>query len=365
MSGSPVSPADLTQLNTLGLPAFAQAIVTLKDSLALPALSEQLRGQPRLILGGGSNVVMTGDAHAPLPVTVIHNQLRGLVRLEQGPHGVLVRCAAGESWHAFVMWTLSQGWAGLENLALIPGTVGAAPIQNIGAYGVEVCDRIDTVHAWDFHEQSHVSFAADACGFGYRRSRFKDPSIQGPWDQPRYLVVAVDFRLQTGRHPKLEYSYAGLAGEVERLAHGHPPSPMLIAHSVMSLRNQKLPSPEQQGNVGSFFMNPVVPVGFANSLSERNPEMPYYPINEAETKLSAGWLIEACGLKGFRRGQAGVSDRHALVLVNHGGTTGSELLSLAGHIQRTVLAKFGVWLEPEPQFIPPRDAGERLVSPVC
>ncbi|MEY3573028.1 MAG: hypothetical protein RJA77_943 [Pseudomonadota bacterium] len=365
MSGSPVSPADLTGLNTLRLPAFAQALVALTDSLALPNLSEQLRDQPRLILGGGSNVVITSDAHTPLPVTVIHNQLRGLVRLEQTAHDIRVRCAAGESWHAFVMWTLSQGWAGLENLALIPGTVGAAPIQNIGAYGVEVCDRIDTVHAWDFHAQAHVSFSADACGFGYRSSQFKDPSVQGPWNQPRYLVVAVDFRLQTGHHPTLEYAYAGLAAEVERLSHGHPVSPMLIAHAVMSLRNQKLPSPEQQGNVGSFFMNPIVPVDFANSLSERYPEMPYYPIKDSETKLSAGWLIEACGLKNFRHGQAGVSDRHALVLVNHGGATGTELLSLASHIQRTVLAKFGVWLEPEPQFIPPRDAGERLASRAC
>lgn len=354
MSGSPVSPADLTSLNTLRLPAFADSLVVLRDSLTLPALSERLRDQPRFILGGGSNVVITHDRTDPLPVTVIHNQLRGLVRLEQDENHIIVRCAAGESWHAFVMWTLSQGWAGLENLALIPGTVGAAPIQNIGAYGVEVCDRIEAVHAWDFQDQSHVSFSADECGFGYRRSQFKDASIQGPWDRPRYLVVAVDFRLQTGRHPKLEYAYAGLAAEVERLAHGHAASPMLIAHAVMSLRNQKLPSPEQQGNVGSFFMNPIVPVAFANTLSERHPEMPYYPVGSEETKLSAGWLIEACGLKGFRHGGAGVSERHALVLVNHGAATGAELLSLAGHVQRTVLAKFGVWLDPEPQFIPPR-----------
>jgi len=354
MSDSAASPADLSALNTLRLPAAARALVALRDSLALPQITEQLGSQPRFILGGGSNIVLTSPPRDPMPVTVIHNQLRGLVRVEQQAETVLVRCAAGEPWHAFVMWTLAQGWAGLENLALIPGTVGAAPIQNIGAYGVEVCDRIQTVHTWDFYAQTHETFDADDCGFGYRASRFKDPTIQGPWDEPRYLVLAVDFRLQSGRHPKLETAYAGLSDALQRLAHGHAITPMLVAHAVMGLRNQKLPSPDQLGNVGSFFMNPVVPHPFASSLSARHPEMPFYPLGPHESKLSAGWLIEACGLKGFRRGDAAVSEQHALVLVNQGAATSEEVLALAAHVQRTVLSKFGVWLEPEPQFVPPR-----------
>jgi UDP-N-acetylmuramate dehydrogenase len=354
MSDSAASPADLSALNTFRLPAAARALVALRDSLTLPQLTEQLGRAPRFILGGGSNIVLTSPPEDPMQVTVIHNQLRGLVRVEQGPESVLVRCAAGEPWHGFVMWTLAQGWAGLENLALIPGTVGAAPIQNIGAYGVEVCDRIEAVHAWDFHDQTHVAFDADDCGFGYRASQFKDPAIQGPWDQPRYLVLAVDFRLQSGRHPRLETSYAGLSNALERLAHGHPITPMLVAHAVMGLRNQKLPAPDQLGNVGSFFTNPVVPQAFANSLATRHPEMPFYPVGPDACKLSAGWLIEASGLKGLRRGDASVSEQHALVLVNLGSASGEDVVALAGQIQRTVMSRFGVWLEPEPQFVPPR-----------
>lgn len=354
MSASAASPADLSSLNSLRLPATAQSLVTLSDSLALPQLSERLRGQPRLILGGGTNIVLASSPEEPLPVVVVHNQLKGLVRLEQTAETVLIRCAAGEPWHGFVMWTLAQGWAGLENLALIPGTVGAAPIQNIGAYGVEVCDRIQTVHAWDFHAQTHVEFRAEDCGFGYRSSKFKDESIQGPWDAPRFLVVGVDFRLQCGRHPRLETSYAGLSAAVDQLAHGHALTPMLVAHAVMGLRNQKLPSPELLGNVGSFFINPVVPHRFASSLAERHPQMPLYPQSPDQSKLSAGWLIEASGLKGIRQGGAGVSEQHALVLVNHGGATAEDILGLASYVQRTVMARFGVWLEPEPQILPPR-----------
>lgn len=354
MSDSAASPADLSSLNSLRLPAAAQSLIPLRDSLALPQISEQLGVAPRFILGGGSNVVLTSSASDPMQVTVLHNQLRGLVRVNQDAETVVIRCAAGEPWHAFVMWTLAQGWAGLENLALIPGTVGAAPIQNIGAYGVEVCDRIQTVHTWDFHTQTYVEFRAEDCGFGYRRSQFKDPSIQGPWDQPRYLVVAVDFRLQCGRHPRLETGYAGLEPALARLAHDHPVSALLVAHAVMGLRNQKLPSPDQIGNVGSFFINPVVPHLFAQSLAARHPEMPFFPAGPEESKLSAGWLIEASGLKGLRRGDAAVSERHALVLVNHGAASADEILGLASYIQRVVMAKFGVWLEPEPQFVPPR-----------
>ena len=335
-------------LTSLGLPSHADDLVCLTDSLELPDLSARLADAPRLILGGGSNLVVRADAKAPLKATVIHNQLTGIVRLPAQDDRIVIRCAAGEGWHRFVMWTLAQGLGGLENLSLIPGTVGAAPIQNIGAYGVELCDRILAVHAWDFQAHAHCVFRADECGFGYRHSQFKDPSVQGPWDHPRYLITAVDFGLWPAHKAPLVVGYAGLEG----LDAPGPEAPMRLAHTVMALRRQKLPDPEQLGNVGSFFQNPAVPEAVATVLAEHHPRMPQYAGAQG-VKLSAGWLIEAAGLKGHRHGAAGVYDHHALVLVNHGTATAEDIMGLAREVQQRVLERFGIWLEPEPTIVPP------------
>lgn len=346
----------LTALNTLRLPAYAESLVALRQSSGLLAISESLGDRPRVILGGGSNLVLQGSADHPLDAVVLHNQLRGIVRLPEQDGLTRIRCAGGESWHAFVMWTLAQGLGGLENLALIPGSVGAAPIQNIGAYGVELADRIEAVHAWDFASRDHVMFARDDCRFGYRHSLFKEPEVQGPWNAPRFLVTAVDFSLWPAARSPLFTGYAGLSERLGQMGIQGRPRPLQIAHAVISLRREKLPDPEDLANAGSFFKNPVVPEGLASALKAQHPGLPVYSQADG-MKLSAGWLIEAAGLKGARKGGAGVYDRHALVLVNHGTASGHELLGLARDIQQAVMSRFGVWLETEPQILPPLHAG--------
>lgn len=340
--------------NSLALPAWALDEISLRSSQDLYGLLPKLDGRPRVILGSGTNVLLNTSAESPLPAVVVRNRLGGLVRLGSLPDGrQLVRCGGGESWHQFVMWTLAQGLGGLENLALIPGTVGAAPVQNIGAYGVEVAERIHAVHVWDFEEQDFAVLEPDACGFAYRESCFKDPARQGPWNQPRWLISAVDFALwPAGRAPRV-LSYTGLQDALpDGLADPHP---LQIAHAVMSLRRQKLPDPQDLPNAGSFFKNPVVPEAMARQLADRYPEMPIFLLPQpGEVKLSAGWLIQAMGLKGHRKGDAGVYERHALVLVNHGSAVAADILGLAHDIQQAVLAHFGIWLEPEPVMLPPR-----------
>lgn len=342
----------LADLNTLHLAAFARSLVSLERSADLLAISESLGSRPRVILGGGSNLVLQSNHDQPFEEVVLHNRLRGIVRLPEKEGFVRIRCAGGESWHAFVMWTLSQGLGGLENLALIPGTVGAAPIQNIGAYGVELAERVEAVHAWDFTSRDHVVFPRESCRFDYRHSVFKEPTMQGPWNAPRFLITAVDFCLWPSTRAPQVVNYAGLSGRLAQMGIADRPQPLQIAHAVISLRREKLPDPEELGNVGSFFKNPVVPEGLAVALRSQHPDMPVYP-HATGKKLSAGWLIESAGLKGARRGEAGVYARHALVLVNHGKATGHDILGLARDIQQAVMSRFGVWLEPEPQILPP------------
>ncbi|MGA0816310.1 MAG: UDP-N-acetylmuramate dehydrogenase [Burkholderiaceae bacterium] len=345
-------PYSLKAHNSLGLEAFANRCIRLSNSASLYGLSQQLTESPRCILGHGTNLVIQGTAANPLKATVILNELKGIVRLpEQADGRPRIRCAAGESWHAFVMWTLAQGYGGLENLALIPGTVGAAPVQNIGAYGVEVADQIDAVHAWDFHQRDHVVFENADCAFGYRHSLFKDSNVQGPWNAPRYLITAVDFRLWSGSKAPLRLAYAGIEARLTALGIDHAPNPYQVAHAVMSLRREKLPDPEQEPNVGSFFKNPVVPKPFAQSLTTKYPNLPCYEAGD-QSKLSAAWLIEAAGLKGWGLDQAGMSGRHALVLINRGQAKAADVLADCQGVQKKVMGQFGVWLEPEPLFWP-------------
>ncbi len=332
--------APLRARNSFGVDATAPWLLELHDGRALPqALAlPQLRDRPLLVIGGGSNLLLAGDP----PGAVLSLAARGVAVLsDDGDHAV-VRAEAGMPWHDLVMWTLRQDLAGLENLALIPGTVGAAPIQNIGAYGCEAGERIAAVEAWDRQAGAPCRLAAAGCGFGYRDSVFKR--------QPdRWIVTAVEFVLP--RRAQLRLDYAGIGEELAAMGIAAPGA-RDVAEAVIRIRRRKLPDPAAVGNAGSFFKNPLVPEAQALALQAEHPRLPVFPAgDEALRKLSAAWLIEACGWKGHRDGNAGVSAAHALVLVNHGRASGAQLLALARRIAASVQARFGIAIEPEPKLI--------------
>ncbi len=328
--------ADLTSRNSFGLRTVADRLVEVADVDALPAALATLEAAPPLVLGGGSNLLFVADAADVLTIV----DARRVVLADDGDR-VVVRAAAGADWHGFVLWTLAQELGGLENLALIPGTVGAAPIQNIGAYGVEVGDRVVAVEAFDLHTRAVVRLDAAACRFGYRDSVFK----QVP---DRWIVTAVEFALHRFAQPLLDY--AGLRDVLA--ARGiHAPRPLDVADAVIDIRRSKLPDPAVIGNAGSFFKNPVVPAARAAGLVAAHAGIPVFAVDEGQRKLSAAWLIDRCGWKGHRDGDAGVAPGHALVLVNHGEARGTELLALARRIAASVQMRFGVALEPEPRIV--------------
>jgi UDP-N-acetylmuramate dehydrogenase len=324
--------------NTFGMAVQAAHFCQLDDTAQLPALlaSNPYQTGPVLWLGGGSNLLLTRD----YPGLVIKVALRGIRLLEENDNSVLVEAAAGESWHDFVRYSLQQGWYGLENLSLIPGTVGACPVQNIGAYGVEVKDRIAQVICADLQTQG-ASVVLDNvdCRFGYRDSVFKHEAAG------RLLVTAVRFRLS--RQPQLKTGYGDIQQELEKRGIHHP-TPLDVSDVVMAIRASKLPDPAVLGNAGSFFKNPVIEQSQADALLQRFPALPHYPAGPGRVKLAAGWLIEQAGLKGYRQGDAGVHERQALVLVNHGQASGSQMWALARHVQETVQQRYGVELEAEP-----------------
>lgn len=336
---------NLAQQNTLHLESSADALIEITSTAQLTSLSQQITDQPRIILGSGSNVVLPRQ----LAATVLLNQLKGRKVTDDG----LVTAASGESWHELVLWSLAQGFAGLENLALIPGTVGAAPIQNIGAYGVEVKDTITQVTAWDFQDHRLVRFTAQDCRFGYRDSIFKNLSHQGPWHAPRYFITSVAFQLQPMHRATLNTSYADLQAALRPLGPNVTASD--VAQAVTEIRQRKLPNPAVLGNAGSFFKNPIISRLQADQLKTLYPDLPIYSIGpepQPHCKISAAWLIDRCGFKGVRRGSVGVHQAHALVLVHYGGGNQETLMALAQEIQQTVVARFGVTLEPEPLIIP-------------
>jgi UDP-N-acetylmuramate dehydrogenase len=264
--------------------------------------------------------------------------------VEQDGDIARIAVAAGERWDDFVRWTLGQGFAGLENLILIPGTVGAAPIQNIGAYGTEVAEFIESVEAWDLKERRVVTLDRQTCAFAYRDSLFKR-------EPDRFIVTAVRFALP--RTPTLRLDYAGIRDELARMGVDKP-APFHVAEAVVHLRTRKLPDPAVIGNAGSFFKNPMVDATQGEALKHEYPELVAWPGNDARWKLSAAWLIEAAGFKGTREGDAGISNRHALVLVNHGKASGQELWAFAQRVIDGVQSRFGITLDPEPVVIGPR-----------
>lgn len=330
--------APLATRNTLRVDARAKLLAEIRDASKLPELLDfpAVRGGRLLVLGEGSNVLFTGDYDG----TVLAMATRG-VQVESDGDNARIAVAAGERWDDFVRWTLGQGYAGLENLILIPGTVGAAPIQNIGAYGCEVAEFVESVEAWDTHEHHVVMLDHATCAFGYRDSLFKH--------QPgRYIVTAVRFVLPRDR--PLRTDYAGIDEQLARMG-VEKPAPYHVAEAVVHLRMRKLPDPAVIGNAGSFFKNPIVDAARAAQLKRAHTELPVWPLADGRCKLSAAWLIEQSGFKGLREGDAGISHRHALVLVNHGKATGPQLWALAQQVMHGVQAKFGVQLEPEPVVV--------------
>ncbi|SEO58842.1 UDP-N-acetylmuramate dehydrogenase [Duganella sp. CF517] len=330
----------LQSLNTFGIAATAHAYLRVTETeQLLGALADPAwAALPRLVIGGGSNLLLTGD----FPGLVLHIALAGkqVVGGDQRSH--LVRAAAGENWHAFVQWTLAQGMGGLENLSLIPGTVGAAPIQNIGAYGLETKDVLHSVTVFDPRSGTTYPMDAGACRFGYRDSVFKQ-------DAGRHLVILdVTFALPRQWQPNLRY--AELAQAVAEQGYATP-SARQVADTVVAIRRRKLPDPAVIGNAGSFFKNPVVTGAQCAALLERFPALVHHPQPDGTEKLAAGWLIDQCGWKGRSLGAAGVYPKQALVLVNNGGATGAEVVALARAIQADVQARYGVLLEPEPVFV--------------
>ena len=341
VSTLPLEPGvSLRMLNTFGLPAVAAQLVRVRSDADLRRLvDDPVWGlAPKFILGGGSNVLFTRDVQA----LVVKVEVPGLRLLETRDDGWIIEAGAGESWHGLVQWTLEQGLPGLENLALIPGTVGAAPVQNIGAYGVELKDRFDSLDAVDLVTGRTVTLDAAACRFGYRDSVFKQ-HLAG-----KSVITRVRFRLPRPWAPVLGY----LDLERKRAESGiAEPDARTIFEWVCAIRRAKLPDPAVIGNAGSFFKNPVVSAEQCRDIIDRDPEVVHYPLPDGTAKLAAGWLIDACGWKGKAVGGAAVYDKQALVLVNRGGATGGEVVTLARAIQESVYGRFGIRLEPEPVVV--------------
>lgn len=332
--------ADLRSRNTFGVAARAPWLAEVSDSNALGGVLAlpELRGAAPLVLGSGSNLLFAGDSETAVVAFDTHR----IEILEDDGQTAIVRVDAGVQWHALVLWSLQQGLMGLENLALIPGTTGAAPIQNIGAYGTEVGEFVRIVETWDLHAGAVTRLDRASCVFAYRDSVFKQVS-------DRHIVTAVEFALPRQRALKLDY--AGIPEELQAMGVDSPTF-RDVAEAVIRIRSRKLPDPAVIGNAGSFFKNPIVPVALAEALQQRHPGLPVFRGDAADNrKISAAWMIENCGWKGHRDGDAGVAASHALVLVNHGSATGQQLLSLARRIAESVHARFGVAIEPEPRII--------------
>ncbi|MDE2093841.1 MAG: UDP-N-acetylmuramate dehydrogenase [Burkholderiales bacterium] len=332
--------ASLREHNSFGLPAQARTLVRIGSEAELRRVVDhpEYGVAPKLVLGGGSNLVLTRDVDA----VVLKIEIRGRRLLREDPEAWIVEAGAGENWHELVAWTLEQGWPGLENLALIPGSVGATPVQNIGAYGVELKDRFESLDAIDLVTGRTVQLDAAACRFGYRDSVFKQ-HLAG-----KSVITRVRLRLPKPWQPVL--GYLDLERRMAETGVTQPDA-RTVFDWICAIRRAKLPDPKRIGNAGSFFKNPVVTPEQCRDIIGRDPEVVHYPMPDGSIKLAAGWMIDACGWKGKSVGRAGVYDRQALVLVNRGGAIGSEVMLLAGAIQESVYGRFGIRLEPEPLVV--------------
>jgi len=330
----------LRRFNTFAIDAKASAYVYVTSLNDLQAIRQDafLMKMPRMVLGGGSNVLLTRD----FPGLMIHVGIKGRDIIGEDESVVYVRASGGENWPELVMWTLERNLGGLENLSLIPGTVGAAPVQNIGAYGAELKDCFHSLRAFDFETGSILELSKADCAFGYRDSIFKHAL------RDRVVILDVTFALPKQWQPNV--AYAELGHELASQGKDHP-TPKDVSDAVIGIRSRKLTDPAVMGNAGSFFKNPTVEASVRNALHETYPQLPSYPQPDGRYRLAAGWLIDQCGWKGRRMGAAGVSPTQALVLVNQGEAEGGDIVALARAIQSDVKTRFGILLEPEPVFV--------------
>ena len=346
----------LKQYNTFGINTVAKFFADFKtiDELsellefdqrsthrALWATNDQLTescGRSTLILGGGSNILFTKDFDG----LVLKNELHGIKVIKEDVHHVYVQVGAGENWHQFVLHCIKKGWAGVENLSLIPGNVGASPMQNIGAYGVEIKNVFFSLEAYHIHDKKLINFTLNDCEFGYRESVFKR-KLKG-----EFVIISVTYRLD--KIPTFNISYGAVEQELEKMG-VKDLSLRAVSQAVINIRSSKLPNPAEIGNAGSFFKNPEVSSSQFAVLSSQFPAIVGYALPNGNVKLAAGWLIEQCGWKGYRKGDAGCHQKQALVLVNYGNAKGSEIYDLSEEILQSVKARFGVVLEREVNII--------------
>jgi UDP-N-acetylmuramate dehydrogenase len=323
----------LLPFNSFHVNVLAEELVLVQSTDELRAILDGGKAIS-LVLGGGSNLLLTRDVTGQ----TLKIDIKGIEEVKEDNLHIYVRAGAGENWDSFVQYTMKKNWGGLENLSLIPGNVGAAPIQNIGAYGVELKDVFFELDAYDRKEKKVYSFGVNDCRFGYRDSIFKTA------EKGRYIILNVTFLLH--KNPVLHTSYGAIRDEFKK---DRIISPTIqdVSRAVSKIRQSKLPDPKEIGNAGSFFKNPVVDQTTFLFLSDKYPDMPSYPHEDQFVKLAAGWMIEQCGWKGYRRGDAGVHINQALVLVNYGNATGEEILALSEKIEKSVVKKFGVSLERE------------------
>lgn len=331
----------LQPFHTFGIEVYTAAYTELRhieDLHQLKSLKEKYGHL--LILGGGSNVLFTKDFTG----IVVHNKLEGIEITEENEDFIILKVASGVNWHEFVLHTVNNNWGGIENLSLIPGTVGAAPMQNIGAYGAEVKDVITEVLAFETDTLQWVTFSNEECRFGYRESIFKYPE-----NKDKYFITHVTFRLKKSPETFL-VSYGDIQKTLEEMQISQL-SVKSISDAVIHIRNQKLPDPKQLGNAGSFFKNPEVSKELAEDLLQQYPHMPHYLLENEHVKIPAGWLIEQCGWKGLKVGATGNHSKQALVIVNYGQATGEEIRQHAENVQKSVKEKFNILLHPEVNFI--------------
>jgi UDP-N-acetylmuramate dehydrogenase len=326
--------------NTFGISAFAKEFASVHTTDELAEVLKENQGKKLFILGGGSNMLLTKDIDA----LVIHVDLKGKEAVWQDSETVHVKAMAGENWHEFVQYCIEHNFGGIENLSLIPGNVGTTPIQNIGAYGTEIKDTMISCEAMDIATQQLVTFTNTECGFGYRESVFKGRL------KNKYIITSVTFGLTKSIH-KVNTSYGDIAAELTRKGVILPPTIKEVGDAVTAIRQSKLPDPKELGNSGSFFKNPIITIEAFERVYILHPQMPHYTLDDTYVKVPAGWLIEQCGFKGKRFGDAGVHAKQALVLVNYGNATGKELLDLSKNIQKTVFDTFGIAIEAEVNVI--------------
>lgn len=328
----------LKPYNTFGIDVVAEYFLELTNSTDIEAITQDKSlPQQQCMLGGGSNVLLTKEVSG----LCILNRTKGISKIKEDDTNVWLQVSSGEVWHEFVLHCISNGWAGIENLSLIPGTVGAAPMQNIGAYGVEAKEVIEKVRGWHREDNCYIALNNEECRFGYRDSIFKH--------ELKNKVYITDVTFKLNKQPDFNTSYGAIAQQLDAMK-VEQLSIKAISDAVIAIRSSKLPNPQEIGNAGSFFKNPTIGIAQFNALQKEYSTIPNYPVDEQTIKVPAGWLIEQCGFKGMKKGNTGVHAKQALVLVNYGNVQGSEVYNLSEEILQTVNTRFGIMLEREVQI---------------